>query len=446
MSQLLTPRQAEELHKSILAYFSSINARGSSAAVREELDISDNFDDDTCRTPPALSVYSQGMRLIYVQILDLESQIADLKAELDSAEPRKRSKQNIDPTAWLPGLSSTRLLESHREAVTCIAFHPLFTSLASGSEDCTIKVWDWEFGELERTLKGHVRPVSGLDFGGQKGNTLLASCSSDLTIKLWDPNKDYANIQTLVGHDHSVSAVRFLTPTANRLVSASRDGTIRIWDVTTGFCVKVIDSEGVWIRDVSPSFDGKWLVAGGRDKAATIWEVASAESKVSLVGHKNYLECCAFAPPTSYKYLATLAGLKKPPPADSSSEFVATGARDMTIKLWDRRGRLIKTLVGHDNWVRGLVFHPGGRYLISVADDKTIRCWDLSQEGRLAKTIENAHAHFVSCIRWAPSIIGDHSTVESDTAVGRVGQDSNKPGFRCVIATGSADQTVRVYT
>ncbi|GFG06755.1 hypothetical protein IFM61392_04505 [Aspergillus lentulus] len=344
-------------------------------------------------------------------------------------------------------MSSTHLLESHRDAVTCIAFHPLFTSLASGSEDCMIKIWNWEFGQLERTLKGHVRPVSGLDFGGQKGNTLLASCSSDTTIKLWDPNEDYANIRTLVGHDHSVSAVRFLTPTGNRLVSASRDGTIRIWDVSTGYCVKVIDSEGAWIRDVWPSFDGKWLVSGGRDKAATIWEVASAESKVSLFGHEHYLECCVFAPPTSYKYLATLAGLKKPPSAHSSSEFIATGARDKTIKLWDARGRLIKTLVGHDNWVRGLVFHPGGKYLISVADDKTIRCWDLSQEGRLVKTIDNAHAHFVSCIRWGPSSIGEHSTVESDTADRRSSKEVNKPGFiHCVIATGSADSCVRVFT
>lgn len=319
----------------------------------------------------------------------------------------------------------------------------MFTSLASGSEDCTIKIWDWELGEIERTLKGHIRSVSGLDYGGQKGNTLLASCSSDLTIKLWDPSKDYANIRTLSGHDHSVSAVRFLASNENHLVSASRDGTLRIWDVSTGFCIKVIKSSTEsWIMDVAPSFDGRWLVSGGRDQAITVWEVSSAEPRAALLGHENFIECCVFAPPASYEHLATLAGLRKPPPATSSCEFIATGARDKTIKLWEARGRLIKTLYGHDNWIRGLLFHPGGKYLLSVSDDKTIRCWDLSQEGRMVKTIDSAHGHFVSCLRWAPS---PNTTENSDSAVAAPKKDAAKPSFRCVIATGSADSCVRVF-
>lgn len=249
-----------------------------------------------------------------------------------------------DPDNWLPGPSSTRTFESHRDAITCIAFHPVFTSLASGSEDCTIKIWDWELGELERTFKGHIRAVTGHDFGGQKGNTLLASCSSDLTIKLWDPSKDYTNIRALSGHDHSVSAVRFLKSTENLLVSAGRDASIRIWDVSTGYCVKVLRSNDAWVSDVPPSFDGKWLVAGGRDQAVTVWEVSTAEQKSSLLGHENYIECCVIAPPAAYGNLATLAGLKKPPVASSSCEFIATGARDKTIKLWQSRGRSSRLL------------------------------------------------------------------------------------------------------
>ncbi|KAF7589499.1 Positively regulates the activity of the minus-end directed microtubule motor protein dynein [Aspergillus hancockii] len=446
MSPILTNRQAEELHKSMVAYLSTISATRSSATVREELQIGDGFDEATCKKYEGLLERKwTGVARLQRKILDLEAKVASLQAELDSTAPIARSRRQ-DPTNWLPGTSPTHVFESHRDAVTCVAFHPIFTSLASGSEDCTIKIWDWELGELERTLKGHIRAISGLDFGGQKGHTLLASCSSDLTIKLWDPSKDYANVRTLSGHDHSVSAVRFLTPTGNLLVSASRDASIRIWDVWTGYCVKAINTQGSWIRDVSPSVDGKWLVSGGRDQTATIWEVSSAESKAVLLGHENFIECCEFAPPASYEHLATLAGLKKPPPASSSFEYVATGARDKTIKLWDSRGILIKTLVGHDNWVRGLVFHPSGKYLFSVADDKTIRCWDLSQEGRLVKTIDNTHGHFVSCIRWAPSPNTTANTKNSEITNGTSKKDTAKPGFRCVIATGSADSCVRVFT
>ncbi|PYH66436.1 WD40 repeat domain-containing protein [Aspergillus vadensis CBS 113365] len=443
MTKILTSSQAEELHKSIIAYLSSINASRSCEVLREELQVDSSFDDALCRKYEGLLEKKwTGIARLQKKILDLESKLSGLQTELDTISPTARSTGK-DPINWLP-TSSRHTFESHRDAVTCVAFHPVFTSLASGSEDCTIKIWDWELGELERTLKGHMRPVSDLDFGGQKGHTILASCSSDLQIKLWDPNKDYANVRTLSGHDHSVSAVRFLRQTDNILISASRDATIRIWDVSTGYCVKVIDSQGSWINDVSPSFDGKWLVTGGRDQAAMVWEVASAKSVASLIGHENFIECCVFAPPSSYKHLAAIAGLKTAPPASSSSEFIATGARDKTIKLWESRGRLIKTLVGHDNWVRGLLFHPGGKYLISVADDKTIRCWDLSQGGRLVKTI-NAHGHFVSCIRWGPVPVSD-VPVETSESTKSSKTDSVKPGFQCVIATGSADSSVRIFT
>jgi platelet-activating factor acetylhydrolase IB subunit alpha len=336
-----------------------------------------------------------------------------------------------------------------------VAFHPIFSSLASGSEDYTIKIWDWELGELERTVKGHTKAVLDVDFGGPRGGTLLASCSSDLTIKLWDPSDEYKNIRTLPGHDHSVSAVRFVPSGAagspssgNLLVSASRDKSLRIWDVSTGYCVKTIRGHADWVRDVSPSFDGRFLLSAGNDQTARIWDATSGEPKATLLGHEHVIECCVFAPPASYGHLATLAGLKKPPPASSSAEFVATGSRDKSIRIWDFRGTLIKTLMGHDNWVRGLVFHPGGKYLLSVSDDKTLRCWDLSQEGKLVKTLDDAHGHFVSCIRWAPGIVKEvpitNGTNGTPNGVKKEDPAANV-SIRCVIATGSVDLNVRVF-
>jgi len=52
--------------------------------------------------------------------------------------------------------------------------------------------------------------------------------------------------------------------------------------------------------------------------------------------------------------------------------------------------------IGHDNWVRGLLFHPSGKYIISVADDKTLRVWDVKNK-RNSKTLD-AHQHFVTSL------------------------------------------------
>lgn len=96
--------------------------------------------------------------------------------------------------------------------------------------------------------------------------------------------------------------------------------------------------------------------------------------------------------------------------------------------------------------MRALAFHPAGKYLLSVSDDKTIRCWDLTQDGRCVKTVDDAHAHFVSCLRWAPpakeAANGDGKT---NGAAGKRATEDKAIGMRCVLATGSVDMSVRVF-
>jgi platelet-activating factor acetylhydrolase IB subunit alpha len=56
---------------------------------------------------------------------------------------------------FLPQPPARHALKGHRANVTSLSFHPQYTQLASSSEDGTIKLWDFENGEYERTLKGH---------------------------------------------------------------------------------------------------------------------------------------------------------------------------------------------------------------------------------------------------------------------------------------------------
>lgn len=65
------------------------------------------------------------------------------------------------------------------------------------------------------------------------------------------------------------------------------------------------------------------------------------------------------------------------------------------IKIWDAlSGACLMDLEGHDNWIRDIVLHPSGGYLISVADDKTIRIWS-TEETQRCRVIANAHEHFI---------------------------------------------------
>jgi platelet-activating factor acetylhydrolase IB subunit alpha len=137
---------------------------------------------------------------------------------------------------------------------------------------------------------------------------------------------------------------------------------------------------------------------------------------------------------------------------------MATGSRDKNIKLWDSHGNCLKTLEGHDNWVRALVFHPGGKYLLSVSDDKTLRCWDLSQDGRCVKVLKDSHERFITCLKWVPGINQDLSTGHGGSVDGQSrradgtpngkstgGANTVTPQIRRLIATGGVDCKLRIF-
>lgn len=197
--------------------------------------------------------------------------------------PARRSASQAD---WVPRAPARYTLTGHRGQVLRVTFHPLYSVLASASEDASIKVWDWETGEFERTLKGHTRQVLDVhyDSKGEKLGRLVfgasfrprvnyisatflfltVSCSSDLTLRIWDVTNDYSS-RTLHGHDHSISSARFV-PGDDFIVSASRDCTIKVWDVKNGWCVKTFTGHGQWVRYVVPSDDGKLLASCSDDQ------------------------------------------------------------------------------------------------------------------------------------------------------------------------------------
>ena len=75
-------------------------------------------------------------------------------------------------------------MQGHRARITKIVVHPFYNLVATASEDASIRLWDFEQGEHERTLKSHAGMVTFLCFNSN-GN-VLASCATDLVIKLWN--------------------------------------------------------------------------------------------------------------------------------------------------------------------------------------------------------------------------------------------------------------------
>uniref|UniRef100_A0A2R9A5C7 Platelet-activating factor acetylhydrolase IB subunit alpha n=1 Tax=Pan paniscus TaxID=9597 RepID=A0A2R9A5C7_PANPA len=344
------------------------------------------------------------------KVMELESKLNEAKEEFTSGGPLGQKR---DPKEWIPRPPEKYALSGHRSPVTRVIFHPVFSVMVSASEDATIKVWDYETGDFERTLKGHTDSVQDISF--DHSGKLLASCSADMTIKLWD-FQGFECIRTMHGHDHNVSSVAIM-PNGDHIVSASRDKTIKMWEVQTGYCVKTFTGHREWVRMVRPNQDGTLIASCSNDQTVRVWVVATKECKAELREHEHVVECISWAPESSYSSISEATG-SETKKSGKPGPFLLSGSRDKTIKMWDvSTGMCLMTLVGHDNWVRGVLFHSGGKFILSCADDKTLRVWDYKNK-RCMKTL-NAHEHFVTSLDF-------HKTAP-------------------YVVTGSVDQTVKVW-
>ena len=116
-------------------------------------------------------------------------------------------------------------LEGHSNGVLSVAFSPDGKTIASGSSDNTIKLWNLEGKEL-RTLTGHSNWVWSVAFSPD-GKT-IASGSYDKSIKLW--NLEGKQLRTLTGHSKGVLSVAF-SPDGKTIASGSSDKSIKLWDI-----------------------------------------------------------------------------------------------------------------------------------------------------------------------------------------------------------------------
>jgi WD40 repeat protein len=135
-----------------------------------------------------------------------------------------------------PGVKLLRTLEGHESYVLGVAFDPAGRTLASGSHDSTVKLWEVASGKLLRSLEGHEDAVFSVAFD-PAGRT-LASGSHDSTVKLWEVASGKL-LRTLEGHTSSVHEVAFSVD-GRLLASKSEDRTLRLWSCETWKTVAVI--------------------------------------------------------------------------------------------------------------------------------------------------------------------------------------------------------------
>jgi small GTP-binding protein len=187
-----------------------------------------------------------------------------------------------------------RTLEGHQNWVWSVAFDPTGQTLASGSSDCEVKLWNPHSGELLRTFHGHSLWVNCVTFS-PSGDT-LASGSADGTIKLWEPGSGRLQ-RTLEGHRGHVLSIAF-NAAGGTLASAGEDNTVRLWDPKMGKQVRILEGHTARVEAIAFSHQEDLLASKSNDHTIRLWRYTTGEqvAEIPVPTHSKWLPSLAFHP------------------------------------------------------------------------------------------------------------------------------------------------------
>jgi WD40 repeat protein/serine/threonine protein kinase len=272
---------------------------------------------------------------------------------------------SLDWEAGQPGLVQQRLRK--------------FERLGAGEPD--LRGFEWYYlqrlCQLElRTLQGHRDSVLGVAFS--PNGRRLASASKGGTVRVWDTATSQETL-ILKGHTGRVYNVAF-SPDGRRLASASGDQTVKVWDAARGQEILTFDRHTGEVYGVVFSPDGKHLASAGEDRTVRVWDAATGQQLRTLEGHTRRVRGVAFSP---------------------DGKHLASAGEDGTVRVWDAAtGQKILKLKAHTGEVYGVAFCPDGRGLASANRNGTVRVWD-AVTGQTIRTLK-AHTGRFSGVAFSP--------------------------------------------
>ncbi|MDE0325585.1 MAG: sigma-70 family RNA polymerase sigma factor [Candidatus Poribacteria bacterium] len=247
-------------------------------------------------------------------------------------------------------------------------------------------------------------------------------------IQLWDP-KTGKKLSTLDENEGSANmwegllALAF-SPDGTRLASASKDGTIRLWDSSNDEWMTLQKHTGygmaTWTNVLAFSPNGKMLASGGTNKTVQLWDTTTGEPLATLAGHVNGMTALAFSP---------------------DSTTLASASANGIIRFWrtETGAPLPSHITGYTASVRAATFFEKSSTLVSVAFNGEIAFWNLETPQK--RTVHTAgHQDWLATVAFSP----DGTKLASVRAFGNI---IFKPGFNDALwSVGSSIRLTDVST
>lgn len=243
----------------------------------------------------------------------------------------------------------------HTKAIVQATFSPDGKTVATGSQDKTVKIWNVSTGKLLANLKGHRGEIKSLFFNAQ-GDRILTTAILDSVAKLWDAKTGLLIKDLSTGS--SYLEFGFFSPDGKRIMLSTSGGVPVLFDAIDGLPASILKKASRYIESAAFSPDSKNLVTAGSGRNPEIFDTETGELLLSLKGHAGYLELVKYTP---------------------DGNLIISSSGDNTIKVWDAKTGVMRyDLVGHLSAAISLNVSPDGKKLASYAlSDQSAKLWNL---------------------------------------------------------------------
>jgi len=225
------------------------------------------------------------------------------------------------------------------------------------------------------TLEGHKGWVTAIATSSENPDILLTA-SRDKTIFVWELTRGESSESSygypkkiLHGHNHFVSDV-VISSDGQFALSSSWDHTLRLWDLNTGLTTRTFIGHTADVLSVSFSADNRQIVSGSRDRTIKLWNtLGECKFDIKDEGHTEWVSTVRFSP-------------------NSLNPVIVSAGWDKVVKVWElSKCKLRTNHYGHTGYINTIAVSPDGSLAASGGKDGVTMLWDLN-EGKHLYSLE----------------------------------------------------------
>jgi WD40 repeat protein/tRNA A-37 threonylcarbamoyl transferase component Bud32 len=262
---------------------------------------------------------------------------------------------------WSLATGQATFTVKYSSSVQSVAFNPINQHLIWTTFDA-IRIRDMKLGQEVRTIEARNPSVPlggdpGLAFC-KDGNHFATIGSDDGTVKVWNATTGQVE-RTLYGHVDRVTSVAF-SPDGHHLATGSWDKTVKLWNLITGQEERAYKGHTERVSSVDFSPDGKRLASGSWDKTVRVWDATTSQEAILFQGRCPVITAVAFSP---------------------DGKSLAASSTNEVVDVWDVATRRLALTYVHPRSVYCVAFSPDGKLLASGDGEPegkpgTVRVWN----------------------------------------------------------------------